>query len=73
MLFALETKGSAFKPSINKPLITWRLQKFAEHHQGFRERTDSESTLVDEHLKRQLRLKLKSQLRHLLRHLKIAA
>lgn len=32
MLYALATPGSAFKPSINKPKMTWRLQKFKEHH-----------------------------------------
>lgn len=48
MLIALETKGSAFKPLLNKPPITWRLKKFKEHHQGRRpSRTESETTLVD--------------------------
>lgn len=31
MLYALATPGSAFKPSINKPGITWRLKKFKNH------------------------------------------
>lgn len=31
MLYALATPGSAFKPSINKPKITWRLKKFKNH------------------------------------------
>lgn len=48
MLFALETKGSAFRPSINKPPITWRLRKFREHHDKAKRHStaDSESTLV---------------------------
>lgn len=47
MLFALETKGSAFKPLLNKPPISWRLKKFKEHHLGRRpSRTESEATLV---------------------------
>ncbi|QBM88609.1 hypothetical protein METSCH_C05830 [Metschnikowia aff. pulcherrima] len=32
MLYALATPGSAFKPSINKPSITWRLKKFKQHN-----------------------------------------
>lgn len=30
MLFALATPGSAFKPSVNKPRVTWRLTKFKD-------------------------------------------
>lgn len=44
MLIALEEKGSAFTPLLNKPPITWRLRKFKEHHLG---RRGSETTLVE--------------------------
>lgn len=36
MLYALATPGSAFKPSINKPSITWRLKKFKDHQTNSR-------------------------------------
>lgn len=37
MIYALTTPNSAFKPSINRPPVTWRLQKYKDYVTGSRE------------------------------------
>lgn len=41
MLFALETPGSSFKPSLRRPKNTWRLTRFKEIYNEKRSRGDS--------------------------------
>lgn len=41
MLFALETPGSSFKPSLRRPKNTWRLTRFKEIYNEKRSRGES--------------------------------